>query len=312
MFAEQTLLVQEQANRSSRFCLDSSTTFVYPALVMVLLSLVALVINHFYYQYPGNVYLPPNYFVVGVNLLLAYAGFFLLQGRDGKITQLVKELVLFFLVMMIVCLVTNAAQYTPFPTIDQRILLLESFFHIDTNAFIKWAHEKPELINVLEVIYRSLDYQLCYIPLMVILLGRKDLIREYYFFLLTSVLVGFMFYYFFPTTAPASVMSGDYFCEEQKATYLKFFQIHHGIQPSTQEGGLIAFPSFHVIWAWFCLWSLRKWPVVYLMLLPINLVLIGSCVLLGWHYCMDIVGSLFVIIFVHYIYRHIYFRYHLK
>ncbi len=299
MFAEQILSEQEASNSSRILYLTRTTAFVYQAIVIVLLSLIALAVNHFYYQYPGNFYTPPDCFLTGSTLSLLYAGFFILQGRDGKITQIVKEVIYFFLVMTSVCLATTAAQYTPFPTIDQHILAFESFLNIDTNALLTWIHAKPLLKTVLDVVYSSINYQLCYIPLIVILAGRTDLIREYYFLLITTALIGFTFYYFFPTTAPASVINSEYFSEAQRATYLKFFQIHHYIQPSTMDGGMIALPSFHVIWAWLCLYLVREWRVVFLALLPINVLLIASCVLLGWHYCIDIVGSVVVIVFAH-------------
>jgi len=303
MFAEQTL--SEQESSTGIFYLIRATAFAYQIIAIVLLSLIALAVNHFYFQYPGNYYFPPDCLLMGFDLFLIYAGFFFLQGRDGKITQIVKEVIYFVLVMMLICLVTNAAQYTPFPTIDQHILTFESLLNIDTNALITWTNANPLLKTVLELAYSTLNYQLCLMPLIVIVAGRTDLIREYYFLLITTALIGFTVYYFFPTTAPASVMNSEYFSEAQRATYLKFFQIHHYIQPSTMDGGMIAMPSFHVIWAWLCLYLVRGWPVVFLVLLPINLLLIASCVLLGWHYCIDIFGGVVVVLLAHFVTPHV-------
>ena len=302
MFAEQTLTNQAQPNGSEVVWFTRTNMLVYQAITMVLLSLIAFLVNHFYYKYPGNVYLSPEFFLAGIDLLLIYGGFLLLRGRNGKLTQIVKELTYYFLIVGLVVFVSNAAQYTPFPTIDQHILKLEFLLNIDTGAMINWAHAKPWLNTVLNCAYNSLSYQLCVIPVIVILAGRTNLIREFYFLLMTAVLTGFTFYYFFPTTAPASVINSDYFSESQRATYLKFFQLHHYIQPVTMDGGLIALPSFHVIWAWLCLYLVRGWPVLFNVLLPINVLLMASCVLLGWHYCMDILGSVVVILFAHGLY----------
>jgi membrane-associated phospholipid phosphatase len=117
----------------------------------------------------------------------------------------------------------------------------------------------------------------------------------------SSLLIGFIVYYFFPTTAPASVLHSDYFIKEQLATGLKFTQIHQYIQPTTLDGGLIAFPSFHVIWAWLCLYLIRSWFVVFYVFLFINILLIFSCVMLGWHYFLDIILSFLILLFCHYL-----------
>jgi membrane-associated phospholipid phosphatase len=276
---------------------------IYQSIAMIVLSCLAFAVNHVFYHYPGNVYWPSGFFLAGINLFLLYGGAVLLQGRHGKITQIIKEIVYYFFIIAGVALITNAAQYTPFPVIDPSILQWESLFHVNTDAMLNWTYTKPLFKTILEVCYKSIDYQLCYLPLLVILAGRKETVREYYFLMMTTALIGFTFYYFFPTTAPASVINSSFFSEEQRATYLKFFQIHHYIQPTTREGGLVALPSLHVIWAWLCLYLVREWRIAFRMLLPVNALLMVSCVLLGWHYCIDVVGSVVVIVLAHFLYN---------
>ena len=149
------------------------------------------------------------------------------------------------------------------------------------------------------LIYQSIIYQLICLPLIMILFKRFQLVREYYFLLVSTLLIGFVFYYFFPTTAPASTIDSPYFLMMQKATGLKFQQIHHNIPPTTLDGGLIALPSFHVVWAYLSIYLLRGWPIFCWLLFPINGLLALSCVLLGWHYPIDLIGSAVVIILAH-------------
>lgn len=269
------------------------------AVTLIVLSVFGILINYFYYQYPGNNYFPPNTPMIAISLLLMYGGFSLQFGYASRPARLLKEVVYFFLVMVILAFATNAAQYTPFPLIDKQLVIYESTFGINLEAIIAWSHSMPVFKKLLALIYDSLPLQMSYIPLLVIAANRINLIREYYFLLLFSALIGFTFYYFFPTAAPASVIDSPYFSMAQKATGLKFHQIHHYIKPTTLEGGMIALPSFHVIWAWFCLYLLRGWPLAFAIMLPINILLVASCVLLGWHYPVDLLGSLIVIIAAH-------------
>ncbi len=302
MFSERILPYQEQSYGSGLLWLTRTNCFVYQSMMIVLLSLTAFATNYFVYQYPGNVYLPSANLVAGLRLPLIYAGFYLLYGQTGKMTQITKEVVYFLGVVVLIGFATNAAQYTPFPTIDHHILAVESLLKIHTSEILIWTHSHPLIKFCLEVVYASLQHQLYLIPLVVIAIGRTDLIREHYFLLVTTTLIGFTFYYFFPTMAPASVINSPYFNESQHATHIKFYQLHHHIQPETIDGGLIALPSFHVIWAWLCLYLLRGWPIAFGLLLPVNLLVTVSCVLLGWHYFMDILGAVAVIIFAHCLY----------
>lgn len=268
------------------------------AIILSLLSGLAVAANNWLYHYPGNNYFPPDTLYIAVSLILMYAGFALQLGPHSRLTTTLKELFVFFAVMSVIAFATNAAQYTPYITIDNKIVRFEKSLHINLLSIISWTVAHNTFKNVLAFIYDTLPYQMCFIPLAMIVM-RSTAIHEYYFLLLFSALIGFTFYYFCPTTAPASVLHGQYFTVAQQATGLKFSQIHHHIQPTTLDGGMIALPSFHAIWAWFCLYLLRGWPIVFAILLPINLLLVLSCVLLGWHYPTDIIGSIIVIALSH-------------
>jgi membrane-associated phospholipid phosphatase len=269
------------------------------------LSITAIAVNFFCYQYAGNNYFPPHASYMLLALALMYIGFLLQFGRSSHIVAILKETIYFFLVMSLLALATNATQYTPFPIIDKHILTFEKSLGINIESIIAWTQTKPLFKKILEYIYDTLPYQMAYIPLLVIATKKWHVIREYYFLFMFSALLGFTFYYFYPTTAPASIIHSPYFSESQRATGLKFLQIHQHQQPTTLDGGLIALPSFHVIWAWLCLYLLKCWPIAFIIMLPVNLLLIASCVLLGWHYPLDVLGGIIVIIFSHGVYTFI-------
>lgn len=269
------------------------------AIIALILSLAASIVNSLWFHFPGNNYLPSSVYFTTLTLMLMMAGFSLLFGRDSQPTLIFKEIFFYILVMAIIMSASNAVQYTPFQTIDKWILGIETSFNIEMKQIIRWTHASPNFKQLLATIYSLLPLQMIYIPLLLIVMQRTQALREYYFLLLFSMVLGYTFYYFFPTTAPASVIDSPYFDPAQRATYLKFQQIHQYIPPTTMDGGMISLPSFHTIWAWFCLNLLRGIPILFILLLPMNLLLIASCVLLGWHYPMDILGSLVIIILSH-------------
>jgi hypothetical protein len=272
----------------------------------VFCSIVAFSINAFYYHYPGNAYFSFHTLWIASSLFLIYNGFCILLGKHHHVTLKSLEILYFFFITSLILLGCNAVQYTPFQPIDNHILTWGEWMHIDLAKLVHWSRAHPRLYHGMELMYDSLTLQMTYIPLILIALGRFERVRDYYFLLLLTALIGYSFYYFFPTTAPASMIESPDFSEAQRATGLKFNQIHQYINPTTVEGGLIAFPSFHVIWAWLCAWLVRDWVWAFRALLLFNTGIAISCVLLGWHYVLDLIASIALISAVHYIYP--YFR----
>jgi hypothetical protein len=268
--------------------------------LILFFSFIIFLINEFIFQFPGNNFFPEHVFAIALLLFFLNLGLRLSFPQTSKFCLIGQELFYFFCVMWIIAFATNAVQLTPFPPIDHAIVALEMKIHINMNTIVQWTNSHPQFKNLLRIIYDSLPYQMSIIPLIILFTCRMHLLREYYFLMLSTTLIGFGFYYFFPTTAPASIMDNSLFSLEQIATGLKFNQIHQHIQPTTNEGGLIALPSFHAIWAILCVHLLKEWKILYFILGVINTLLISSCVLLGWHYCMDILGSIILLFICYY------------
>ncbi|MBI2786095.1 MAG: phosphatase PAP2 family protein [Legionella longbeachae] len=277
-----------------------SCSIIFFSGCILVLSSISILINHFIYKYPGNNYFPEGIPLLLLILILFNWGIILLFKKGSKLREIGKELIYFFAVMCLIALATNAVQLTPFPTIDKSIVSLESHLHINMEAILTWTHNHPQLKYLLSIIYNSLPYQMSILPLLVIATCRFHLLREYYFLLFSTLLIGFTFYYFFPTTAPASIINSPFFLAEQIDTGLKFRQIHQYIIPTTNQGGLIALPSFHTIWAIMCVYLLREWAIPCALLMIINILLIASCVLLGWHYCTDLIAGVIVLLICYY------------
>ncbi|MDP1604641.1 MAG: phosphatase PAP2 family protein [Legionella sp.] len=271
-------------------------------LLICLFASIALLVNFFFYHFKGNNYLPPGTGLIGLSLLLILAGLRLSWDKTHYLNKFAETVFVLYLVMGAIAFLTNAVQFTPFRPIDDFLVSLEQVFNINMAAIVAWTHQHQTFQKILVIIYDTLPYQMSSIPVLMAALGHFSKLREYFCLMLVSALMGFGFYYFFPTIAPASVIQGPYFSLEQYATGLKFAEIHNHLSPSTIEGGMIAMPSFHAIWAWFCLYLVRGWPLLFTLLLPVNALLVISCVLLGWHYPIDLLGSLVVILITHGIY----------
>ncbi|STX29173.1 Uncharacterised protein [Legionella beliardensis] len=279
------------------------TCSIIAGLIACLLASIAFYINSHYYHYLGNNYFPPFALWAGFCLILILLGLRLQFSHNDYFIEIARAFAGIYLTMAVIAIATNATQYTPFAPIDKYIVNLEARFYIDLPALMAWTVKHPFLKRALAMAYDSLAWQMGFLPLLIALLGQFSKVWQYYCLLLISVIIGFTFYYFFPTTAPASILKSPFFIPEQYMTGIKFHQIHSHQRPTSVDGGMIALPSFHIIWAWLCLYLVRGFKPLFFLLLPINILLALSSVLLGWHYPLDLVGSAIVLLITHFIYN---------
>lgn len=258
---------------------------------LLFLSTLIFISNHLFFHYHGNQYIPSVAFGFSLYMLAFYSCTYaidLIKPWRGYF----QDGLSLGLCVLSISLATNAIQFTPFTTIDH---LLGRFELLPLASIISWTKTQKFLFTSLTHIYNSLNILLVMVPLLLIFFQKKLQLSSFYRFIMTSTLMGFIIYFFFPSCGPASFFPKHLFEYYQIDNSIKFHQIHHGEFPTTELGGLIAFPSFHVIWAYACVYPLRnyKW-INSIMYLWFSLICI-SCVMLGWHYSLDIVGSFFII-----------------
>lgn len=274
------------------------------SLLIILASIIMFTVNKYWYHFPGLFYFEPSFLELCLLFYMVRYGLKIQFGLSDDLVFLkfLKEISIYSFIIALLIFSTSAIQYTPFQPIDKQILALEHYLHLDLNASITWLAEKKEAHRIASFLYDSVCFQVLLFPLWVMLCRKYEILYEFYFLVLITWLIGSFVYYLFPTTAPASVIDSHYFIESQRATGLKFWQLHHYIQPVTEDGGMVAMPSFHVIWGWLAVYILRPWPIVFVPMLVINAAMFASCALLGWHYFLDIVGSAVTLLFSHVIF----------
>lgn len=280
------------------------------AFLICLLSALAFIYNAEVTRFTGNNYFSPAVtiaflFVVTIMPLIELGVFLYYRDHSHPYKLFAREVLYFYLTIAVIIIATNAVQLTPFAPIDPLLIKIDRALGFDQAQWMKWVAGIPWLHNVLVLGYASIKYQLILVPLIVIINSQFYQMRSFYLLLLISCLIGFSFYYFFPSKAPSSYINSAYFTAEQYATGIKFDQIHQHRQPGTLEGGLIAMPSFHTIWAWLCTFLACDIPIVFFILVPLNIILTIACVLLGWHYLADIPGSLVILLVSYWIYLHV-------
>ncbi len=172
---------------------------------------------------------------------------------------LLRNGALYGLAMIALAAFVTGIQVTPFPPIDRDLLRWDRALGFDTAAALRWIAARPGLRGFLNACYASTDAQLALAPLIAGFAFDSRRMRVYLYAIVYSFLAGGLFYYFFPSSGPATVVPSPDFLWIQRATAMKFGQVHRFQPVTTMQGGMIAFPSFHVAWSLQLAYAALPW-----------------------------------------------------
>lgn len=261
-------------------------------------SLCIYLTNKLFFKFNGIEYIPFKQILLSYfYLLLINVGMYFAMRPDNWLQGFIRRFNLVYIVVGITVTYTSAIQLTPFPIIDKYLLSADQWFFVDMGEVLKLVHSHYYFQLSLTYAYQLLTPELFATLLLAALFADKKSQSELFFLLLSGTFIGFTFYYFFPSTAPATLIDSPHFLPEQHQTHIKFDLIHSGLpSPINFEGGLIAMPSYHCIWILICQYYLMRWKWLGYLILPFNAWLIASCFLLGWHYFVDILISITIVL----------------
>ena len=198
---------------------------------------------------------------------------------------------LFFWAAYINFVFANALQATPFPPIDHELIKIDQWMGINTPAIMAWTYNHPFFHRVFNFTYDFIAIELVAIPVTLALCNARRALGLFFIAQFFAFFIGCAIYYFFPTMAPSGVFNSPYFSPAQHDTSIRFFEVHHYLKVTASDGGLIAFPSFHVVWAILLTYACRGKKIFFYPVACFNLILIASTVFLGWHYFTDVIGG---------------------
>ncbi len=270
---------------------------------MFALGLVFILINLFFEHFPGINYVPAIWWlflpaVIPVFLLSSYA---LKNGISPRMAAFSRYYCLYYFISLCMAVLTTGIQSTSFPVIDKVLAHWDQLLGVNTVKILAWVAVHLAIKMVLAVCYTGIVIQLFIVPPLLSLFKSQNQLNQFLLLYALSFILGALIYYCFPTAAPVSIFSSPYFSAEQHDTFIKFFELHHYIHPTTSRGGMIAFPSMHVVWAIILTYVTRDRRWLFYPLAIINLIAIAATVLLGWHYLIDVFGGILVAIISIYI-----------
>lgn len=263
---------------------------------LLLLAITYLLSNQFGMDYSGFLYVPKLWLcLTPIALgLMCYA--MTVRQESPRLSFFTEIYTLYFVMAVAFTVMETAVQYTPMPRIDHTLLHMDQSMGFSTVGLLQWTAAHPLIKKIFETAYDFLNVEIFIVPLLLTFFNGNTRKRVYHF--LASMVIAFLIattiYYFFPTAAPASILHSRYFLTNEHATYLKYFEIHHYQAVTTGNGGMISFPSCHVIWSILLCYPFRDKKMWLIPVAIINAVVILSTMFLGWHYLMDVVAGTLV------------------
>lgn len=194
-----------------------------------------------------------------------------------------------------IILTTASIETTPFPLIDKSLLYFNELLGINIQSVVAWVHSHTLLHHILSYAYESLGFQLIFIPLGLMCFNARKTLGVFYITTLIITIIGVFIYYFFPTLGPSGVIHSPFLPVGQADLPVRFYEIHHYLPITVHTSGLIAFPSFHVIWATQLTYACKNKKYIFYPILLLNSILIASTVLLGWHYIADVIAGFIIV-----------------
>ena len=189
----------------------------------------------------------------------------------------------------------SAIASTPFVIIDYHLVKWDHLLGFDVITFMAWVHSVPHLFDVFWNSYNTWEYQIFFTPICLALLKRSKEINRFFISSAICLLICNLIYYFFPTIAPAGILHSPYFIDPEYHLATRFYEIHQSLPITNYDGGMVSFPSGHVMYALLILVAWRKVKVVFYPLLVLNTLLIIGTMAIGAHYLVDVIASFIIV-----------------
>lgn len=259
--------------------------------LLCVLSTLYITLNALFFHYTGDLYIPIKWmalipFFFALLIFALYA-----KNLSPRAAFATRGFSIYFFTYIAATYLTTGIQFTPFPLIDNHLIAFDRLIGFHSIAALQWTHAHPMIKKIFHVCYMSLGFQMFIIPLVLAIWMDKRGLDTYLLAALVSYTIGTTVYYFFPTAGLTYIFHTPLLGVEQHDTFLKFYDVHHRIPLTTYQGGMIAFPSFHVTWATLLTLACRYKKVLFYPMIVLNLIVITSTFMLGWHYLTDVFAA---------------------
>lgn len=201
----------------------------------------------------------------------------------------------------------HVSMTTGFPYQDELLRSWDNYIGLDWLAYFKFIHDRPFLIDLLDMSYTSLTPLSVFALLFLIITKQFDrsrfFLETFFFTSVAAIIIGL----FFPAEAAVAVIIQDLTSYSNFTKEPGVYHIYHMEVLRAEEGpiilnlsslpGLVTFPSLHTaagIILIFTFWGLKGFTFVF----SYSVLMIAATPVFGGHYIVDLLAGTFLAIVV--------------
>jgi hypothetical protein len=231
-------------------------------------------------------------------LALAGWGYYLRFPGRQRSDWLVAETMAIVALLCSSGLVAGPAQYVAAalnrPVIDPWLAAADRMLGIDVPSLVAWTARRPRLVYVLWLAYNSFQAQLLAAPLVVgVVLRDREALWEYAFHLHFTTLVTIVAFALWPAACVFTTLGFSSLLDQ--ARFIDHFNRSRAglliVISYNDIEGLVSCPSFHVAMAMVVTWIVRRYRLLFALMIVIDAALSAATVFLGAHYAIDVAAS---------------------
>lgn len=262
---------------------------------IILETLILMMVNWLGPQYHSVSFFNniPLSFLPGALLLWVASCY--LKDKSPRVSLFIECIGLIYLITFISDAFCLGIQLTPFPRHDLFFSHMDHLVGFHLLPIVNYVYTHSGFYYFFKHVYNSMGAELLLGPLLLALLFERRHLDVLFISILISTLIGFNIYYFFPTTDPAGALHDQHFLTIMYMVVQRFDALHLHEVIKGSLGGLIGFPSFHVIWAISIAYACRHRKILFYPFALLSGLIIISTLALGWHFLMDVIGGILVV-----------------
>lgn len=271
--------------------------FVALCTSMLVATCIMQLYNYLFTHYQSTGFDFPNLWRQTFEGILFFIGSYSISAKYSRVSTSLRAVGIFLMMIFCYSAMLIGTSLTPNThLIDQQLHHFDQFLGYNTIGVMHWLHQHQWIGRFLIYCYNFLGIEIYYLigPWLCFFSREKELLQTVNLTLLCSF-IGSLIYYIIPSSAPADVITSPYFIQFQTNTAIAFFQQHHHLPITVSvPGGIIGFPSFHVLLALSVIYLFRNNRWLFYPAIIMNTCIIASTFLLGIHFLADSIASVVI------------------
>ena len=194
--------------------------------------------------------------------------------------------------------------YCNMPLADNMLVKIDMALGFDWMRYLAWVDENPLWANILSLSYDSLVSQITFIIPLLFFRHAEHAQRVIATLLAAGMIIivisaffpavgGYIYYNVSPAKYYDIILNPLMFAHTNKE--LLFGLFHHSVTTLPYNGqGIVIFPSYHSAIAVGLMYAALPYKPLWLIVIPLNILVLLSTPVFGGHWLIDIISGIFV------------------